>query len=77
MNRIFQAHSISLFKEMLATYTHLFKERDKEIASYRWGIGTEPHTMAETSKQFSVTRQRIGQIENRIINRLLTIHTQK
>ena len=51
--------------------------RDQEIIKMRFGIDCEPHTLDEVAKRFSVTRERIRQIEARTLARLRHPHNSK
>jgi len=45
--------------------------RESEILRHRYGLGDgESHTLEETGKQFNLTRERIRQIENEVIEKL-------
>ena len=47
------------------------EEREKQIVQMRFGLdGTEPKTLEEVGKRFKVTRERVRQIEIRILNKL-------
>ena len=47
------------------------EEREKQIVQMRFGLdGTEPKTLEEVGKHFKVTRERVRQIEIRILNKL-------
>ena len=46
-------------------------DRERQILILRFGLkGGEPHTLADTAKQFSVTRERIRQIEMAAIKKI-------
>jgi len=47
------------------------KKRDIEILRYRYGLdGEKPHTLEETGGRFKMTKERVRQIQNRIIKDL-------
>ena len=49
-------------------------ERERQILILRFGLkGGEPHTLEDTAKQFSVTRERIRQIEMAAIKKIREI----
>ncbi len=49
-------------------------ERERQILVLRFGLkGGEPHTLEDTAKQFSVTRERIRQIEMAAIKKIRDI----
>lgn len=49
-------------------------ERERQILILRFGLkGGEPHTLEDTAKQFSVTRERIRQIEMAAIKKIRDI----
>ncbi len=65
--------------QMLDTY---LEDREKEVIKMRYGIGVDekgnrikPHTLDEIGHEFNVTRERIRQIESKILRRLR--HPQK
>ena len=46
-------------------------ERERQILILRFGLkGSEPHTLEDTAKQFSVTRERVRQIEMAAIKKI-------
>ncbi|MBI4368585.1 MAG: RNA polymerase sigma factor RpoD/SigA [Candidatus Omnitrophica bacterium] len=46
-------------------------ERERQILVLRFGLkGSEPHTLEDTAKQFSVTRERVRQIEMAAIKKI-------
>lgn len=53
-------------------------ERERQILILRFGLkGGEPHTLEDTAKQFSVTRERIRQIEMAAIKKIREILKNK
>ncbi len=53
-----------ILKEQLAEILSTLSEREQKIIRMRFGIGGErPHTLEEVGAEFSVTRERIRQIE--------------
>ena len=46
-------------------------ERERKVMDYRFGLNDNTtHTLEETGKLFGVTRERIRQIEARVIDKL-------
>ncbi len=59
------------FSEMLEQFLQQLKEREQEILRLRFGIGDDrDHTLEEIGQQFSLTRERIRQIEDKSLKKL-------
>ncbi|MBQ8996812.1 RNA polymerase sigma factor RpoD [Candidatus Saccharibacteria bacterium] len=60
-----------ILKEQLAAIISTLSEREQKIIKMRFGIGGErPHTLEEVGSEFSVTRERIRQIEAKALSKL-------
>ena len=60
-----------ILKEELAKILATLSEREQKIIKMRFGIGGErPHTLEEVGAEFSVTRERIRQIEAKALSKL-------
>lgn len=60
-----------ILKEQLAEILSTLSEREQKIIKMRFGIGGErPHTLEEVGAEFSVTRERIRQIEAKALSKL-------
>jgi RNA polymerase primary sigma factor len=60
-----------ILKEQLAEIIATLPDREQKIIRLRFGIGGErPHTLEEVGIEFSVTRERIRQIEAKALSRL-------
>ncbi|MBP3899742.1 RNA polymerase sigma factor RpoD [Candidatus Saccharibacteria bacterium] len=60
-----------ILKEQLATIISTLSEREQKIIKLRFGIGGgRPHTLEEVGAEFSVTRERIRQIEAKALSKL-------
>lgn len=60
-----------ILKEQLAAIISTLSEREQKIIRMRFGIGGErPHTLEEVGAEFSVTRERIRQIEAKALSKL-------
>ncbi len=60
-----------ILKEQLATIISTLSDREQKIIKMRFGIGGErPHTLEEVGYEFSVTRERIRQIEAKALSKL-------
>ena len=60
-----------ILKEQLAKIIATLSEREQKIVKMRFGIGGErPHTLEEVGAEFSVTRERIRQIEAKALSKL-------
>lgn len=60
-----------ILKEQLAAILATLSEREQKIIRMRFGIGGErPHTLEEVGAEFSVTRERIRQIEAKALSKL-------
>ena len=60
-----------ILKEQLASIIASLSEREQKIIKMRFGIGGErPHTLEEVGAEFSVTRERIRQIEAKALSKL-------
>jgi RNA polymerase primary sigma factor len=64
VSRILRSQRLSHLLEQLTP-------RESSILRHRYGLDDgEAHTLEETGKQFNLTRERIRQIENEVINKL-------
>ena len=60
-----------ILKEQLAAIISTLSDREQKIIKMRFGIGGErPHTLEEVGYEFSVTRERIRQIEAKALSKL-------
>ena len=60
-----------LLKEQLAEIISTLSDREQKIIKLRFGIGGgRPHTLEEVGAEFSVTRERIRQIEAKALSKL-------
>ena len=60
-----------ILKEQLASILTTLSEREQKIIKLRFGIGGgRPHTLEEVGTEFSVTRERIRQIEAKALSKL-------
>lgn len=60
-----------LLKEQIAEIISSLSEREQKIVKLRFGIGGgRPHTLEEVGAEFSVTRERIRQIEAKALSKL-------
>ncbi|MBQ3430587.1 RNA polymerase sigma factor RpoD [Candidatus Saccharibacteria bacterium] len=60
-----------ILKEQLASIISSLSDREQKIIKMRFGIGGErPHTLEEVGSEFSVTRERIRQIEAKALSKL-------
>ncbi|MBR2695364.1 RNA polymerase sigma factor RpoD [Candidatus Saccharibacteria bacterium] len=60
-----------ILKEQLAKIISTLSDREQKIIKMRFGIGGErPHTLEEVGIEFSVTRERIRQIEAKALSKL-------
>ena len=60
-----------ILKEQLASILTTLSEREQKIMKLRFGIGGgRPHTLEEVGTEFSVTRERIRQIEAKALSKL-------
>ena len=60
-----------ILKEKLAEIISTLSEREQKIVKMRFGIGGgRPHTLEEVGAEFSVTRERIRQIEAKALSKL-------
>ena len=60
-----------ILKEQLAEIIATLSDREQKIIKMRFGIGGErPHTLEEVGYEFSVTRERIRQIEAKALSKL-------
>lgn len=67
----FDAASHSKLKEMTAQMLSSLTPREERVLRMRFGIGmVTDHTLEEVGKQFSVTRERIRQIEAKALKKL-------
>lgn len=59
------------FSEMLEQFLQQLKEREQEVLRLRFGIGDDrDHTLEEIGQQFSLSRERIRQIEDKSLKKL-------
>ena len=67
----FDAASHSKLKELTAQILSSLTSREERVLRMRFGIGmVTDHTLEEVGKQFSVTRERIRQIEAKALKKL-------
>ncbi len=60
-----------ILKEQIAQILTTLSEREQKIIRLRFGIGGgRPHTLEEVGNEFSVTRERIRQIEAKALSKL-------
>ena len=60
-----------MLKEQLAEIISTLSDREQKIIKLRFGIGGgKPHTLEEVGAEFSVTRERIRQIEAKALSKL-------
>ena len=65
------ATAMQLLKEQMAKILATLSDREQKIIKMRFGIGGgRPHTLEEVGAEFSVTRERIRQIEAKAIAKL-------
>jgi len=63
--------AMQLLKEQLAKILKTLSEREQKIIKMRFGIGGgKSHTLEEVGAEFSVTRERIRQIEAKALSKL-------
>lgn len=66
-----EAAGMHLLKEEMAKVMGTLSEREQKIVKMRFGIGGgRPHTLEEVGAEFSVTRERIRQIEAKALGKL-------
>ena len=67
----FKATSYNNLKEITASLLANLTPREERVLRMRFGIGMDSdHTLEEVGKQFSVTRERIRQIEAKALRKL-------
>ena len=60
-----------ILKEQLAKIILTLSDREQKIIKMRFGIGGDrPHTLEEVGEEFSVTRERIRQIEAKALSKM-------
>jgi RNA polymerase primary sigma factor len=60
-----------LIKESIAEMLHYLSPRERKIVKMRFGLGDGiGHTLEEVGKEFGVTRERIRQIEAKVLQKL-------
>jgi RNA polymerase sigma factor (sigma-70 family) len=63
---------LAQLQERLAQVLDTLTEREQDVLRLRFGMGGgEPHTLEETAQVFGVTRERVHQIERKILRKLL------
>ena len=66
-----EAASFTLLKEQLREVLHTLTPREEKVLNLRFGLDDgRPRTLEEVGKQFSVTRERIRQIEAKALRKL-------
>lgn len=67
-----EAASTQLLKEQVKNMLSVLTEREQKILELRFGLGPEgkSHTLEEVGQEFSVTRERIRQIEAKALSKL-------
>ncbi len=67
----FQAAAVALRQEDLWEMLDSLSERERKVLALRFGLVTgEPRTLEEVGKEFSLTRERIRQIEAKALSKL-------
>lgn len=61
---------LSLQEEIQVWLTSLYKERERDIIKWRYGLEQESLTLEEIGQKLGITRERIRQIEHRALLRL-------
>jgi len=65
------ATSMHMLREQLQTILDELGEREREVLEMRFGLRDgRPHTLEEVGQAFSVTRERIRQIESKALRKL-------
>ena len=65
------AAAAQMLKEQIAEILSSLSEREQKVVKLRFGIGGgRPHTLEEVGAEFSVTRERIRQIEAKAVSKL-------
>ena len=65
------AAAAQMLKEQIAEILSNLSEREQKVVKLRFGIGGgRPHTLEEVGAEFSVTRERIRQIEAKALSKL-------
>ena len=65
------AAAAQMLKEQIAEILSGLSEREQKVVKLRFGIGGgRPHTLEEVGAEFSVTRERIRQIEAKALSKL-------
>ena len=65
------AATAQMLKEQIAEILSSLSEREQKVVKLRFGIGGgRPHTLEEVGAEFSVTRERIRQIEAKALSKL-------
>ena len=65
------AAAVQMLKEQIAEILSSLSEREQKVVKLRFGIGGgRPHTLEEVGAEFSVTRERIRQIEAKALSKL-------
>ena len=65
------AAAAQMLKEQIAEILSRLSEREQKVVKLRFGIGGgRPHTLEEVGAEFSVTRERIRQIEAKALSKL-------
>ena len=59
----------SVFLEQIESFKQTLEERDRQILEERI-LAEEPKTLAEMGEEFGVTRERVRQLEARLVKRL-------
>lgn len=54
----------------LATVLDSLEDKERQIITHRFGLGCEPETLETVGKRFSVTRERIRQIEDNTLKKM-------
>ncbi len=66
----FEATAAALERQALKVQMSRLNPRERSVLAARFGIGDNPQTLAELSDSYSLTRERIRQIEARAISKL-------
>ena len=68
-SRVADAEARSIYLEKLSAFVATLAERDRKIFTMRW-MRDDPYTLQQVGEKLGITRERVRQLEARIIKKL-------
>ncbi|MBT1278935.1 sigma-70 family RNA polymerase sigma factor [Thermoanaerobacter sp. CM-CNRG TB177] len=69
-NEIDRSYSLKELRKILKECLKALPDRERSVLEMRYGLNGEPMTLKEAAKKLNISKQRVGQIEKRALQRL-------